>query len=178
MRKNIQLRVFLIISAILLLSTSSYSQSDYHFKNFSDVEKLSNNQVSDFFQDSYGFMWIGTDDGLNRYDGRSVKIYKNIQGDAESLPDNDVMEVIEDHDKNIWVACFNSIGKLDRKTDKFKKYSLDHLSFKSPPTIYRALLDNDGRIWFATSELGLIRYDESSDQFINIELSELNNKKT
>ncbi|MGB5893502.1 MAG: two-component regulator propeller domain-containing protein, partial [Ignavibacteriaceae bacterium] len=79
--------------------------------------------------------------------------------------------------KDIWVACYNAIGKLDRKTDKFKKYSLDHLSFKSPPTFYRAILDNEGRIWFATSELGLIRYDESSDQFVNIELSELNEKK-
>jgi ligand-binding sensor domain-containing protein len=88
MTKNIQLKIFVIIVAALLVSISSYAQSNYHFKNFSDVEKLSNNQVTDFFQDSYGFMWIATDDGLNRYDGRSVKIYKNIQGDDESLPDN------------------------------------------------------------------------------------------
>jgi ligand-binding sensor domain-containing protein len=166
MTKNIQLKIFVIIVAALLVSISSYAQSNYHFKNFSDVEKLSNNQVTDFFQDSYGFMWIATDDGLNRYDGRSVKIYKNIQGDDESLPDNATMQVIEDENKDIWVACYNAIGKLDRKTDKFKKYSLDHLSFKSPPSIYRAILDNEGRIWFATSELGLIRFDESSDQFV------------
>jgi len=172
-----KLKIKFIIITLLVFTSIIIAQSNYHFKNFPDVEKLSNNQVSDFFQDSYGFMWIGTDDGLNRYDGRSVKIYKNIQGDAESLPDNDVMEVIEDQDKNIWVACWNSIGKLDRKTDKFKKYSLDHLSFKSPPTFYSAMLDNQGRIWFSSSELGLIRFDKSSDQFVNIELSELNDKK-
>ncbi|MGB5894080.1 MAG: two-component regulator propeller domain-containing protein, partial [Ignavibacteriaceae bacterium] len=177
MRKNILVKFYSIIVATLLISTSLYAQSNYHFKIFADVEKLSNNQVTDFFQDSYGFMWIATEDGLNRYDGRNVKIYKNVQGDVESLPDNATMQVIEDENKDIWVACYNAIGKLDRKTDKFKKYSLDHLSFKSPPTFYRAILDNEGRIWFATSELGLIRYDESSDQFVNIELSELNEKK-
>jgi serine phosphatase RsbU (regulator of sigma subunit)/ligand-binding sensor domain-containing protein len=177
MKNTVQFMVFLIIIVVLLLSMNSYAQDNYHFKNFADVEKLSNIQVSDFFQDSYGFMWIATDDGLNRYDGHSVKIYKNIQGNAESLPDNDVMQVIEDQNKNIWVACYNSIGKLDRKTDKFKRYGLDHLSFKSPPAIYGALLDNEARIWFSTSELGLIRYEESSDQFVNIELSELNDKK-
>ncbi len=176
MRKNIQIKIYSIIITILLVSTSSSAQSNYHFKNFSDVEKLSNNQVQDFFQDSYGFMWIATADGLNRYDGRSVKIYKNIQGDAESLPDNATHQVIEDVNKDIWVACWNAIGKLDRKTDKFSNYSLDHLSFKSPPTFYSAILDNQGRIWFSTSELGLIRYDEASDQFVNIGLSELNKK--
>jgi len=177
MKKKFQLKVKILITILLVVTSINIAQNNYHFKNFSDVEKLSNNQVTDFFQDSYGFMWIATDDGLNRYDGRSVKIYKNIQGDDESLPDNDAMQVIEDQDKNIWVACYNAIGKLDRKTDKFRKYSLDHLSFKSPPTFYSAILDNQGRIWFSTSELGLIRYDEASDQFVNIGLSELNEKK-
>ncbi|RKY95109.1 MAG: hypothetical protein DRQ13_07495, partial [Ignavibacteriae bacterium] len=177
MNKINKLKIKFIIITLFVFSPIIIAQNNYHFKNFSDVEKLSNNQVSDFFQDSYGFMWIATDDGLNRYDGRSVKIYKNIQGDDKSLPDNATMQVIEDQDKNIWVACFNAIGKLDRKTDKFKKYSLNHLSFKSPPTIYSAILDNEGRIWFSTSELGLIRYDKTSDQFVNIELSELNEKK-
>ena len=177
MRKYIQVKIKLLIAFTFLYIISISAQSSYHFKNFQDVEKLSNNQVSDFFQDSYGFMWIATGDGLNRYDGKNVKIYKNVQGNVESLPDNATMQVIEDQDKNIWVACYNAIGKLDRKNDKFKKYSLDNLSFKSPPTFYSAMLDNQGRIWLSTSELGLIRFDESSDQFVNIELSELNEKK-
>jgi serine phosphatase RsbU (regulator of sigma subunit)/ligand-binding sensor domain-containing protein len=177
MRRSFYIKFKLLIAAVPLFIICVSAQSNYHFKNFPDVERLSNNQVSDFFQDSYGFMWIATGDGLNRYDGRSVKIYKNVQGDAESLPDNATMQVIEDQDKNIWVACYNAIGKLDRKTDKFKKYNLDNLSFKSPPTFYSTMLDNQGKVWFSTSELGLIRFDESSDQFENIELSELNEKK-
>ncbi len=155
----------------------SEAQQNFHFKKFGEVEKLSNTLVTDFFQDSYGFMWIATRDGLNRCDGKSVKIYKNIQGDEETLPDNEVFQVIEDLDNNIWVACFNLIGKLDRKTDKFTKYTLDNIPFKSPPRFYDSMLDKEGRIWFALNELGLIRYDENSDQFVNIELDS-SNKKT
>ena len=82
MQRVFQIKIKLLIIAVPLFVISVSAQNNYHFKNFPDVEKLSNNQVSDFFQDSYGFMWIATGDGLNRYDGRSVKIYKNVQGDA------------------------------------------------------------------------------------------------
>ncbi|MDX1700599.1 MAG: two-component regulator propeller domain-containing protein, partial [Melioribacteraceae bacterium] len=169
---------FILIVFFLSTITWEYkhAQESYNFKNFSEAEKLSNNQITDLYQDSYGFMWIATEDGLNRYDGRNVKTYKNIQGDTLSLPDNHTMQVIEDADNNIWVACFNAIAKLDRKTDKFKKYELDHLSFKSPPSFYSTMLDDQGRIWFSTSELGVIYYDKSTDSFINVGLSEQNNK--
>ena len=140
-------KLYWLIITSILLNNISYSQQNYHFKKFSESEKLSNNFANDFFQDSYGLMWIATSDGLNRYDGRSVKVYKNIQGNLESLPDNDAMQIVEDTDKNLWVACYNAIGKLNRKTDKFKKYLLDNLSFKSPPSFYSALLDDEGRVW-------------------------------
>ena len=168
----------ILIAILIINSTFIKAQQNYHFKVFPESEKLSNLRVQDLFQDSYGFMWIATADGLNRYDGKSVKIYKNIQEDDQSLPDNATMQVIEDKDKNIWVGCYNSIGKLDRKADKFKNYSLDHLSFKSPPQFYSAMLDNKGKIWFSASELGLLEFNDSLDQFINVELSELNEKKT
>jgi ligand-binding sensor domain-containing protein len=175
-KKNKFRVAFLIIVINSCFSLDLYAQHIYHFKEFEHIEKLSNTKIRDMFQDSYGFMWLATDDGLNRYDGKNVRVYKNIQGNDNSLPDNATMKVIEDSDKNIWVACYNTIGKLDRKTDKFTKYTLDHLPYKSPPTFYRALLDQQGRIWFAGSELGLIRFDESLNHFISVALSEKNSK--
>ena len=154
------------------------AQQNYHFKKFSASEELSNTNVSDYFQDSYGFLWIATSDGLNRYDGNSVKIYKNVQGDVESLPDNATHKIVEDLDRNLWVACFNSIGKLDRKTDKFKRYSFDDLPFKSQPVALSAMLDNNGSVWFSFDESGLIRYDKNADKFVNIELSDNNETTT
>ncbi len=171
------MKAYKIFFTVILAAISfTNAQQNYNFKKFAESEKLSNTQVNDFFQDSYGFMWIATRDGLNRCDGKSVKIYKNIQGDDESLPDNEVFQVIEDRDKNIWVACFNLIGKLDRKTDKFIKYTLDKIPFKGPPRFYDSMLDKEGRIWFALNELGLIRYDKNTDQFVNIALDSSNAK--
>ena len=66
------------------------------FSDFNDNEKLSNNYVSDFFQDSYGFLWLATADGLNRYDGKNVKVYKNKSSDDSTIPDNEVHVVLED----------------------------------------------------------------------------------
>ncbi len=163
-----------LIMAVLVFGADNIFSQNYHFKEFHKQESLSNIQVSNFFQDSFGFLWIATSDGLNRYDGSSVKIYKNKQGDPNSLPDNDVNRIIEDKDRNLWVSCFNSIGKLDRNTDKFIKYSLDHFGFKRPPQVYNALLDSDGHVWFTLSELGLIRYDKETNQFVNIKLSDEN----
>ena len=115
--------------------------------------------VEDFFQDSYGFLWIVTGDGLNRYDSRNIKIYKNRQGDDSSLPDNAAYEIVEDKDRNIWIACYDGIGKFDRKTEKFKRYSLEDLPFKNPPNFYSSLSDFKGNLWFTSSQLGVLRFN-------------------
>lgn len=177
MRKNIQIKVYSIIIIILLVSTSGSAQSNYNFRRFADSEKLSSVQITDFYQDSYGFMWIVTSDGLNRYDGKTVKIYKNQPGDNQSLPDNAGYKIVEDLQKNLWVSCYNAIGKLDRKTDKFKRYGLDNLPFKSPPDFLASMIDNEGRIWFTANKLGVIRYNETKDEFENIKLSNDNYNK-
>ena len=94
--------------------------------------------------------------------------------EQQTLLQSKLNRIIEDNDRNLWVSCFNSIGKLERNTDKFIKYSIDQLGFKRPPQVYNALLDSQGNVWFTLSELGLIRYDRDSDQFINVKLSDEN----
>ncbi len=177
MKKLFQQKIKIIITVLILSSSINIAQSNYNFRRFADSEKLSSVQVEDFFQDSYGFMWIVTSDGLNRYDGKTVKIYKNQPGDIETLPDNAGYKIVEDLQKNLWVSCYNAVGKLDRKTDKFKRYGLDNLPFKSPPEFLSSLLDDDGGIWFTVSKLGVIRYNKAIDDFENIKLSKNNDNK-
>ena len=171
-RYNIK-NTFVVVFLLIALTYAS-AQNNYNFKKFADSDKLSSVLVADFFQDSYGFMWLTTADGLNRYDGKNVKIYRNQPGDDNSLPENDTYAIIEDKQKNLWVACYNVIGKLNRKTDKFKRYSLYNLPFKRELLFYGSLLDKEGRIWFTSSQLGVIRYNKEKDYFENIELSKKN----
>jgi len=158
------------LTLVLILSTSLSAQRNYHYTEFSDLEKLTSSRVNDFYQDSFGFIWMATPDGLNRYDGRNIKFYKNKQGDETSLPDNECHVLLEDSENNMWVGCFNLIGKLDRSNEKFKTYSLDHLPRKSFVRFFSSLLDLNGNIWFSNSQHGVLRYDEEKDTFEKVNL--------
>lgn len=85
------------------------------------IEKgLSNNAVRCIFKDAQGFMWFGTHDGLNRYDGYEFKIYRNILGDKNSLPHNYIYAINEDTKHNLWVGTGQGIALLSPFSDKFK----------------------------------------------------------
>jgi len=147
-----------------------YAQQKYLFTEFKDIENLTSNMVNYFYQDSYGFLWIATADGLNRYDGKNVKTYKNRQGDDSTLPDNETHVILEDSANDIWVGCYNSIGKLDRTTEKFTTYSLDHLQQKSYVSFYSTLLDKNGNVWFGNSQHGVLRFNKTTEQFDQIKI--------
>ncbi|HTM98689.1 MAG TPA: two-component regulator propeller domain-containing protein [Pedobacter sp.] len=84
------------------------------------IEKgLSNNSVRCVFKDRKGFMWIGTHDGLNRYDGYEFKVFRNQLGDITSLPHNYIYTINEDLENNLWVGTGQGIGIFNNLTSKF-----------------------------------------------------------
>jgi ligand-binding sensor domain-containing protein len=96
-------KTFLIIIFLLLNCAVIYSQT-IQVEKISIPEGLSNTTIKRIFQDSYGLIWIPTEDGLNVYDGYKIKIYKNIPGNPKSIVDNSVWSVSEDKERNIWIA--------------------------------------------------------------------------
>ena len=92
-----------ILICLLIFWTGTLSASPYFsFKKYQVEDGLSHNTVWCALQDSYGFIWLGTSDGLNRYDGRGNKVYRNVLNEKFSLENNFVEALIE-VDKNIWV---------------------------------------------------------------------------
>lgn len=77
------------------------------------------------YQDHLGYLWIGTIDGLNRYDGYDIKVYKNIVGDTTSLPFNVINSISEDKDGNLLVGTIDQVSKYNRVTDSFKSIPAD-----------------------------------------------------
>ena len=73
-------------------------------------------------QDSYGFLWISTFNGLDRYDGYDFKVYKHETGDNNSIGDNRVFKITEDKDHNLWIAQWNGVSRFNRYTGTFKNY--------------------------------------------------------
>lgn len=93
----------------------------YNFARLDNTHGLSNNQVECIYKDSRGFVWIGTNFGLNRYDGYRVKVYKSIKNDTTSLVNNAISRIQEDADGNLWVrGSGNGIYMVyNIRTEKF-----------------------------------------------------------
>ncbi|MCW3080304.1 sensor histidine kinase [Segetibacter sp.] len=131
--------------------------SSINFYRLTNEEGLSQASANVIFKDSDGFLWIGTDDGLNRYDGKEVKRYYYHFDDNTTIAANEVYGICEDKTGRIWVAHYNSgISILDKRTEKFKRLSSeDENSNKlSSNRIYGLYCDKLGNIW-ARSEYGI-----------------------
>lgn len=119
---------------------------------------LSQSSVLSIEQDSYGFIWLGTRDGLNLYNGSQIQIYKNIPGDEKSIAGNLINDIAEDTHRNLWIAHNNGISLLDRKTGHFTNYQITAHNKE-----IRSLAIIDGQLW-ACGWSGLFILDEN-DRF-------------
>lgn len=128
---------------------------------------LSNAQVRAVVQDNQGFMWFGTADGLNRYDGSSVKVYRHDPDDPYSLSHNIIRALFTDQNGDLWIGTWGGgLSQYDREKDAFIRYQHDpddphSLSNDTVETIYE---DRAGMIWVGTHG-GLNRLDRESRQF-------------
>ena len=80
------------------------------FEHISLVEGLSQSIVNVIHQDQKGFMWFGTEDGLNKYDGYSFKVFKHNPFDSNSIRDNNIIAIHEDRSGDFWIGTFAGFG--------------------------------------------------------------------
>lgn len=118
---------FFVLFALLLLSFSrTFSQAlrqNIKFSNISIRDGLSQSSPNCIFQDSRGFIWIGTDDGLNRYDGFVFNIYRPVQNDPGSISNSRILAIAEDKSDNLWIGTNGGgLNKYNRQTNKFSSY--------------------------------------------------------
>ena len=120
--KNYTLKSMTIKKLILLLSLTVCihlpAKAQSH-RFFTTDHELSSSLINQLYQDSYGMMWISTEDGLNRYDGAKFIKYRNIPEDSTSLQHNFVNLVFEDRNKRLFIDTYNGIQLYDRGADRF-----------------------------------------------------------
>lgn len=102
--------ITLLITLFAFGITPLQAFSYFSFKKYQVEDGLSHNTVWCAMQDSYGFIWLGTSDGLNCYNGRGNKVYRNVLNDKFSLENNFVQALFEEENHNIWVG--NQLGTL------------------------------------------------------------------
>lgn len=99
-----KLNILVLEFLFLVISLTSGLSNNLYFKHYSNKQGLSHNTVYCSIQDKRGFMWFGTDEGLNRFDGQTFKIYKHNQKDPNSIPSNKILSVFEDSQGKLWVC--------------------------------------------------------------------------
>jgi two-component system sensor histidine kinase ChiS len=130
-----------------------------HFEHLTIDQGLSDNGVFGILQDVRGFMWFGTQDGLNKYDGYGFTVYKNDPLDSTSIGINNIPEIFEDRSGTLWVRTPSRyLGMFDRVTEKFR-YCLQGIR------VWDIHEDASGEVWFATFGSGLYKYERADGSF-------------
>ena len=158
-----------IALSILILIVLGHAKDEYHFKHISLEQGLSQSAVYSIYQDSQGFMWFGTEDGLNRYDGNRIKIYSHDPADFTSLSNNTIYAILEDSNGFLWFGTHGGgLCKYDRSRDQFTTYRSTPLDSTSLSTDYVFAIVEDpfhpGVLWVGTSR-GFNIYDPEIDGF-------------
>lgn len=154
-----------IFSLIFVLFTTPTIAKQFYFKKYQVEKGLSHNTVWSILQDSYGFMWFGTTDGLNRFDGQRFIVYRNDIQDPNSIGNNYVQTLFEDSDKNIWIGTNSGIYIYNRKDDNFshfKKKTRYEVSISSEVT--KITQTQKGQIWIATLGQGIFIFDPQTEE--------------
>lgn len=140
---------------------------------------LSNNSVNYVFKDHYGFMWFGTDDGLNRYDGYGFKIFRNNNYDPASLVHNRVSCLAEDNSGALWVGTKRGLSIYDQYSSKFITPSFISTISKKKEIVTRTIntikLDPSGNVFVGTLKTGLL-IKEGSAKLKQVEFKGKNGK--
>lgn len=158
----------------ILVAPFALAQQQTGFEQLDISDGLSQNSVNALLQDRHGFLWIATQDGLNRYDGYSFRVYR--PGPSEtgaglaSRPGpsaNVIWELYEDSEGVLWIGTANGLNRFQRDSDTFVQYRHDPDSQDSisPSAVTDILEDDDGRLWVATERGGLNLMDRNAGTF-------------
>ncbi len=157
------------LAILFTIPAKTYAQKENLKFDHLDINKgLSQNNVLCVLEDSRGFMWFGTRDGLNRYDGYKFTIYRNDAQNPYSLSNNFIKNIIEDSKGNIWVATDGGgLNRYDREKDRFThlRHDANNVNSISSDMISCLAKDHDGNLWIGISDAELDMFNTATNQF-------------
>jgi len=154
----------------ILLSISSLAQAPkLKFKHITNEQGLSNTTIEAIFQDKRGFIWFGTRDGLNRYDGYQVIVYRYNSKDSNSISDNYIQYIYEDKNQNMWVGTINGLNRFNTQKNNFTRYKHNTANPKSLSNNHVSCITEDrkGNLWISTLGGGVNLFKPKEEIFIS-----------
>jgi len=162
-------QIFPILHFLLILfSISAIPQQEVlQTEQFTMEDGLSQSFVFCIEQDNTGFLWIGTQSGLNRYDGYTFKKYYFDPEDTTSLSHNYVNSIFEDKSNQLWIGTARGLNKYNRQSDSFTRFlsEPDNPNSLSSNLVMSIYEDTNGILWIGTDGGGLNAYDRNANTF-------------
>lgn len=161
--------IFCVLSILLSLGVLAQFEAE-SFDQIDRDKGLSSSVITCMLKDSRGFMWFGTQDGLNKYDGYSFTIYKHNDSVQGSISGNYILSLLEDNSGNIWIGTENNgLNRYDRYMDSFVVYKAEpgKKGSLSSNSIRDAVQASDGKLLFGTDK-GISVYNGYEDQFSSL----------
>ena len=178
--------LFFFIIIFCLANHLNAQPQNISFECLTLDQGLSQSTVQAIVQDHDGFMWFGTIDGLNKFDGYNFTVYQNQPGDSNSIADNWITSLCLGKDSSLWIGTLSrGLCRYDSHTDQFLNYRFDPSLFDSPArqrllaelpftfsylnyyTIKAIFEDHAGSLWLGTFGGGLYRFDKRTNEFIH-----------
>jgi ligand-binding sensor domain-containing protein/two-component sensor histidine kinase len=168
----LNLKFYIPAFCVIIISAHSYAQKPpVFFQQINTANGLSHNRVNCILQDRRGFVWIGTNDGLNRYDGQHFEIFRNRPSDTTSISGNIITDILEDANEILWIATSDGgITKYNYRlssSQQFKQYKHNDANAASIPVnaVNCLLLHKNKYLWAGTSGAGAFRFDIEKEIF-------------
>ncbi|MEO8619558.1 MAG: two-component regulator propeller domain-containing protein [bacterium] len=145
------------VAAQVPLARSRPPSQQLQFRQLTPDNGLSSTWVKSITQDSRGFMWLGTQKGLNRYDGASVAVYRHRASDTTSLGDSEVEGLYADEQKTLWVGTAAGLSRYDPARDAFVNYPI----VRGQQVAVSSIMEVRGTLWLGTTR-GLYQFDRAT----------------
>ncbi|NQU51758.1 MAG: hypothetical protein HQ522_04390, partial [Bacteroidetes bacterium] len=153
-----------------LFSLSLLAQKpNFDFKTINQPDGLANSTIQGIFEDSFGFIWLASHHGVQRYDGKTFKNFEHKGNDSTGLSQNYVNDFCEDEERNIWITTGAGLNKYSRTSDRIEKYIWPEsfIAKYGEPFLNKIIMDNQegGVLWITALNVGLIRLDIDNHQY-------------
>ncbi|HOS83845.1 MAG TPA: two-component regulator propeller domain-containing protein [Bacteroidales bacterium] len=148
------LRLIIFCIIIVKANNQSYSQisASSHYTRYSTSQGMCDNTVTKIHQDTQGFIWIGTENGLSRFDGHQFITFKHKTNDIHSIPHNRIFDICTDIEGDTWIATSNGLAKFNLFSHSFTRITQENGYSQIPNNFVRHVYsDNQGNVWFSNS---------------------------
>lgn len=166
----------LIISLSIHLCGYAILPTQFHFRHYNIENGVSSNNISTLFQDQKGYIWIGTENGLNRFDGNQFTLYQKNNPLYSNFHANSINTICETTDKKLWLGTDNGVFIYNQVKDTFTpfvKQTSDKTSITS--WITHIIQDKAGNIWIATHKQGIFLFNTQTDKLTQFEIPQNDN---